>query len=690
MRRRTTLLLTIALVAIAAVALLLAPAALAAAGGGSAGFSGGRRWRRRRRRRRRPRASRSSSSSGCCSTSRCSATEWRDRARRTRRGIRVRPDFCRRRFRAWAFAGAPPAGPRPPARDPQARAAGRAGRGRSGRRGPDVRPRARPRPRPQRCSREIQFAWGADDRIALRRPRRPASCSRSGSAGSTSSSARVGTTASNRSRSPEVEYVGHRAAAATARRRPGHRQDRGAAARLRGRLERAPHQAQRPVHRVGPAARVLDAAAPRRALDPGLDRAGSRGRARARGDARPDRLVRRAGADATKRSSSRRLQDAAPDGVKLAELVNVDFRERTRARRRSTCRSPTAASRRTCSRSRHGGPCRPGLRRSTARRAASANCRAARRSRSCCTRATRAGAPDWSCADQVSARSRIVGARSGRRPGDDDDRRRPRAAGATSRTATRPRCWLAIRLAPRRSPNAGRLPSPAMPSEPWRIVAVQRRPFPPESARVAGGKLHGSRRSRTSGVPPRPHRAAPPVPPSRSDDEAGDRAEPEPGARAEAAITAPTIGPPIGVEPWNETNHSDITRPRISGAEPQLQGRVADRHERHARAADEASATSSTARSGASVASTHRDAEAERRRAPAAAVPVRAAGRRSTRPPTTAPIPIAAVMKPKPLEPACRPWDAMYGQRHLELVGQAADQRPSSPAAPPARASRPM
>ncbi len=29
----------------------------------------------------------------------------------------------------------------------------------------------------------------------------------------------------------------------------------------------------------------------------------------------------------------------------------------------------------------------------------------------------------------------------------------------------------------------------------------------------------------------------------------------------------PTIGPPIGVEPWKATNHSDITRPRISGSE---------------------------------------------------------------------------------------------------------------------------
>ena len=40
-------------------------------------------------------------------------------------------------------------------------------------------------------------------------------------------------------------------------------------------------------------------------------------------------------------------------------------------------------------------------------------------------------------------------------------------------------------------------------------------------------------------------------------------------ARAPAtAISPPTIGPPIGVDPWKATNHSDITRPRISGAAP--------------------------------------------------------------------------------------------------------------------------
>ncbi len=41
---------------------------------------------------------------------------------------------------------------------------------------------------------------------------------------------------------------------------------------------------------------------------------------------------------------------------------------------------------------------------------------------------------------------------------------------------------------------------------------------------------------------------------------------PSPARAPSTAITAPTIGPPIGVEPWKATNHSDITRPRIDGA----------------------------------------------------------------------------------------------------------------------------
>ena len=41
---------------------------------------------------------------------------------------------------------------------------------------------------------------------------------------------------------------------------------------------------------------------------------------------------------------------------------------------------------------------------------------------------------------------------------------------------------------------------------------------------------------------------------------------PSPARAPATAITQPTIGPPIGVEPWKATNHSAITRPRIDGA----------------------------------------------------------------------------------------------------------------------------
>jgi hypothetical protein len=41
---------------------------------------------------------------------------------------------------------------------------------------------------------------------------------------------------------------------------------------------------------------------------------------------------------------------------------------------------------------------------------------------------------------------------------------------------------------------------------------------------------------------------------------------PRPARAPNAAITQPTIGPPIGVDPWKATNHSAITRPRIAGS----------------------------------------------------------------------------------------------------------------------------
>ena len=116
-------------------------------------------------------------------------------------------------------------------------------------------------------------------------------------------------------------------------------------------------------------------------------------------------------------------------------------------------------------------------------------------------------------------------------------------------------------------------------------------------------------------------------------------------------------GPPIGVEPWNATNHSDITRPRIAGAAVSWRVAFPVAMKVMLAAPAAASATSSTPRVGASV-------------APAIATPNAPAARTSglvpvrprvatTSPPATAPIPIAAVMKPKPLDPAWSPREAM-------------------------------
>jgi hypothetical protein len=118
-------------------------------------------------------------------------------------------------------------------------------------------------------------------------------------------------------------------------------------------------------------------------------------------------------------------------------------------------------------------------------------------------------------------------------------------------------------------------------------------------------------------------------------------------------------GPPIGVEPWKATNHKDITRPRISGAEVSCKVELpVDMNEMLAPPA-RPSAISSRSRLGASVANVIATAN------PNAAI---TSGRRpvlpraaTSSPPATAPMPIAAVMKPKPLAPTCRPRLAITG-----------------------------
>jgi hypothetical protein len=106
----------------------------------------------------------------------------------------------------------------------------------------------------------------------------------------------------------------------------------------------------------------------------------------------------------------------------------------------------------------------------------------------------------------------------------------------------------------------------------------------------------------------------------------------------------PIAGPPIGVDPCSATNHSAITRPRISGAAASWSVELPVDMNDTLAAPTTASAASSTSRSGAAAASAIAAANA------AAAIvtgrrPVRPRAA-TTRPPATAPTPIAALMKP--------------------------------------------
>ena len=134
---------------------------------------------------------------------------------------------------------------------------------------------------------------------------------------------------------------------------------------------------------------------------------------------------------------------------------------------------------------------------------------------------------------------------------------------------------------------------------------------------------------------------------------------PRPARAPATAITQPTIGPPIGVEPWKATNQSAITRPRIDGSAPSCRVELPVDMKEMLAAPTNPSATSSNARFGASVASVIAAPKAAEATT-SVRMPVfpRAA---TTRPPATAPSPIAAVMKPKPVAPACRPRLAITG-----------------------------
>ena len=121
----------------------------------------------------------------------------------------------------------------------------------------------------------------------------------------------------------------------------------------------------------------------------------------------------------------------------------------------------------------------------------------------------------------------------------------------------------------------------------------------------------------------------------------------------------PTTGPPTGVEPWNATNHSDITRPRIAGSAASWRVELpVDMNVMLAPPAN-ASAASSSAIVGAALASAiataNTNAASTSGRSP---VLPRAA---TSSPPATAPTPIAAVMKPNPVAPTWSPLLAITG-----------------------------
>jgi hypothetical protein len=109
-------------------------------------------------------------------------------------------------------------------------------------------------------------------------------------------------------------------------------------------------------------------------------------------------------------------------------------------------------------------------------------------------------------------------------------------------------------------------------------------------------------------------------------------------------MTAPTIGPPIGVEPWKATNQSDMTRPRIAGSERSCNVALPTDMNTTEPAPTNVMAISSRARVGAMVARViampYAVTEITSSRAPVRPRVAR------TSPPTTAPIPMAAVMKP--------------------------------------------
>ena len=116
----------------------------------------------------------------------------------------------------------------------------------------------------------------------------------------------------------------------------------------------------------------------------------------------------------------------------------------------------------------------------------------------------------------------------------------------------------------------------------------------------------------------------------------------------------------MGVEPWKATNQSAITRPRMLGSAPSCSVEFPVDMKAMLAPPTSASAHSSSGRVGAAPASSRKTPKAVADRT-MVAMPVRPIP--ATRsPPTTAPTPIAAVMKPKPAAPTCSPSRAITGR----------------------------
>jgi hypothetical protein len=125
-------------------------------------------------------------------------------------------------------------------------------------------------------------------------------------------------------------------------------------------------------------------------------------------------------------------------------------------------------------------------------------------------------------------------------------------------------------------------------------------------------------------------------------------------------MSAPMAGPPIGVEPWKATNQRDMTRPRMAGSAVSCRVELPVDMKVMLAAPARESAASSNPSVGATV------ARAMATPNPVAAIvsglspvlPLAA----MNRPPMTAPTPMAAVMKPNPVAPTCRPRLAITGR----------------------------